>query len=99
MPGTSEAFTQGANTVSVSASVASASSAISAGYPQLLVTNDTNSLAFVTTGIGSATAAATSLPVGAKSQAVISVPVSHDFAAAILVSGTGTVYFTPGYGS
>ncbi len=101
MPGTLEAFTRGGNTVTISATGASASIAYTSGLSHLLVSNATTQWAFFNTGEGSATAtvAGASTPIAPGAQAVVSVPPSHNTVAAILVSGSGSVYFTPGYGT
>jgi hypothetical protein len=99
MPGTLEAFTQGADTVAVSASTTSASQSFTAGLSHLLVTNASTQLAFFTTGIGSATASATKTPIVPGAQAVVSIPTDHNTVAAVLAASTGTIYFTPGYGT
>jgi hypothetical protein len=96
------------STKSVSASTTSGSVAfdltiMGSGGVDILVTNPGTTLAFVDFGSGSApTASAVDTPIPAGSSRVLrvnnpdSAPLTH--AAAVMASGTATIYFTPGQG-
>lgn len=104
MPGQLEAFTQGGDTVTISATTTSASSAFTQfsadiRINNLLVSNSGSVWVFVTSGVGAATASATKIPIAPGAQAVIAISPTHTFVAAITVSGTATVYFSPGFGA
>jgi dTDP-4-dehydrorhamnose 3,5-epimerase-like enzyme len=97
-------FSLGNNTANVSASTTTASVALVIPTPAprnmvVRVYNAATTVAFVNCGAGSATAVATtSLPVAAGAASAVTVPEGTTHCAAILGTGTGTVYFTVGEG-
>lgn len=85
-------------TVNVSATTSSSRVALTLGGNSLVVYNSAASIAFVKLGSSTVDAAtATSVPIAAGSTRVFALG-SETHAAAILASGTGTVYFTTGNG-
>lgn len=88
-----------AATVNVAASTTSARQTLSGAGGSLRIHNAGTTLAFVATGDSTIeAAAASSTPVPAGAVEIIGIPPGHTHAAAILASGTGTVYFTRGEG-
>jgi len=87
-------------TASLSAGVASAAVQLAGGGDSMVVTNPGPSLAYVCFGADpSVSASANDMPVMANSQVMLSVNELVRYAAAILVTGSGTVLFTRGDGS
>jgi hypothetical protein len=93
------------DTRSISASTSSAATGSAlvpakGGPTQVRIHNAAAGLAFVKFGTSGVSAAATDLPVPAGAVEVVSVPASDvaTFGAAVLSSGTGTVYLTVGAG-
>ena len=94
------AFRQTGSTVPISATTSSQNVAISGSRGSVMVHNQTSSWAYVSFGIGNTlTAASTDYWVAPGSTQPLSVPTNITYAAAILVSGTGTIGFTPGEGA
>jgi hypothetical protein len=92
-----------AKTVNVSGSTTSANVSLGlVGGCQVRVHNSAGAAAFVTFGNSAVTASAsTDMPVPAGGVELFTVPNSAGdnlYAAAVLASGTGSVYFTPGVG-
>jgi hypothetical protein len=87
-------------TVSLSASTSSSAVALAGGGESVIVTNTSNSLAYVRFG-ADPTVSATSgdMPVLANSRVMLSANSLVTYAAALLVSGSGAVLFTRGDGS
>ena len=87
-------------TASLSASTMPASVGLAGGGDSVLVTNAASSIAFVRFGAdATVTANAGDMPVLPNSRMLIAVNSLIRSAAAVLVSGTGSVYFTRGDGS
>ena len=87
-------------TVSLSASVASASVQLSGGGETVVVTNLAPSLVYVRFGADpSVTASPADMPVLPNARAMLSVNSLIGYAAAVLSSGTGSVLFSRGDGS
>lgn len=94
-------FSPSGDSVKVAATTASASVALGAPARTMRVHNAATTLAFVAFGVGAAVAATSgddSLPIAAGATEVFSVNTSVTHAAAILGTGTGDVWFTPGDG-
>jgi hypothetical protein len=97
--GSSQPFRH-AGTAMLSASTTSANVALVGGGDSLLITNAAATLAFVRFGADSAVAATTSdIPLLPNSRTILAVNSLIRYAAAILSSGTGSVYFTRGDGA
>lgn len=99
--GRQPAFRGTGNTVNVSASASSGNVLVRSGQGTLghvRVLNDTAVKAFVEFGADNTVVAAlaTSIPIPAGGCEILETP--HSYAAVILPSGTGSVYFTPGEG-
>jgi len=89
------------STVNISATTSSASVALPSGIPSrsLRIFNNAGAVAFIAFGGSSITAAtSTSVPIAVGAVEVLSIPPEATYVAAILASGTGTVYFTVGFG-
>lgn len=87
-------------TVSLSASTNSASVQLGGGGETVVVTNLAASLAYVRFGGDSSVSATTAdMPVLPNSRAMLSVNSLIGYAAAILITGTGSVLFSRGDGS
>ncbi len=88
-------------TVHVAASAASASVALSGGGEAVLIFNASSSVAFVRFGVGSALVASQiDMPVPPNSRMLMHIGGAFvTTGAAILSSGSGTVYFTRGDGT
>ena len=87
-------------TTAVAASTAAAVTALSGGGSSILVFNSTAAVAFVSFGVAAGIAAANSdTPVPAGARMLLDAGPLVTYASAILVSGSGTVYFTRGDGS
>lgn len=97
-----QAWTPSGPTEAVSAnSSASASQALAATYqnPAIRVNNSGASIAFITAGKGSGIAADTAgIPIGPGAVEIVTFRGSVDHVAALTVSGSASVYFTPGEG-
>jgi len=89
-------FSQYGNTATLSGTTTSSSASIPKDTNSLLVVNSGSVVVFVKTGVGSATAAATSTPVGSGATAYISKDPTHDTVAVITASATATVYVAAG---
>jgi hypothetical protein len=88
-----------AGTASLAASTTSASTALSGGGSAILVYNAAAAVAFFRLGAASGLAAlATDMPIPPGARMLVDGGPFVSFAAAILQSGTGTVYFTIGDG-
>ena len=89
-------------TVSIAASTVSASVALNSGAAlagiNVRVYNDGPALAFIKIGTGSATAGVTSIPLPVGAVELLS-KATNDTFAAVTLSGTANVYFTPGNGN
>jgi hypothetical protein len=97
--GSSQPF-RAAGTVSLSATTTPASIALAGGGDSVLITNAASSIAFVRFGADATVSANTGdMPVLPNSQILIAVNSLIQNAAAVLTSGTGSVYFTRGDGS
>lgn len=97
--GTSQPF-RPTGTVALSASTTPASVLLVGGGHTVVVTNAAASLAFVRFGTDlSVSANATDMPVLPNQRVMLEVNTLIRSAAALLTSGTGTVYFTRGDGS
>lgn len=95
-------FSPSGDTVKVAATTTSGSVALGAAARTVRVYNAATTLAHISFGVGAATAAAggdDSLPMAPGSVEVFAVNTGVSHAAAILPSGTGDVYFTPGDGA
>lgn len=89
-----------AGTVTVSATTTSAAQALAGGGDSVLVTNAAGAIAFVRFGADpSVTASSADVPVLADGQILLGVNGLIGYAAAVLQSGTGSVFFTRGDGS
>ena len=89
------------STVSISATTSSASIALPAGIAgrQVRIFNNAGAVAFVAFGGSAITAdTTTSVPIAVGAVEVLSIPPEVTYVAAILASGTGSVYFTGGFG-
>ncbi len=87
-------------TVSLSASTSSAVVPLTGGGDTVVVTNTASSLAYVDFGADSSTSASSAdMPVLPNSRVMLSVNGLVNYAAAILIAGTGAVLFTRGDGS
>jgi hypothetical protein len=95
-------------TVSIAATTATSSTAsgiaqnpngLNNGPTECVVYNSGTTLAFVAFGNGSAAALLTSYPVPPGATRLVSVGPNVNFAAAIMLTGAGTVYFSFGNGS
>ena len=87
-------------TVSLSAGVTSASIPLAGGGDSVVVTNTTLSLTYVRFGADSSvTAATTDMPVLPNTRVMLAVNSLITYAAAVLVSGSGTILLTRGDGS
>ncbi len=94
-------FTPSGDTVKVAATTTSGSVALGSAARTVRVYNASTSLAHIALGAGAATASATgddSIPMAAGATEVFSVGANITHAAALLATGTGDVYFTPGDG-
>lgn len=69
------------------------------GGQSVRVFNSGTTIAFVRWAATSPTAVATDIPIAPGATEVFSLPVDAAFVAAILASGTGSIYFTRGAGS
>jgi len=93
-------------TAALAATTASATVAISVAASQVQVTNPTTGIAFVifcatstcTASIGATGGSTSDYPVAAGAVIVMTVPAGYTHVAAVLSTGSGTVYFTPGVG-
>lgn len=91
-------FTPG-TTVSISASTSTGRVALpTTGNLTIRVYNGTSALAFIKFGDSTVEAAATDTPIPAGIPCGFTPPANATHVAAILASGTGTVYFTAGSG-
>lgn len=89
-----------AGTVSLAATTASASQQLAGGGETMLVTNATNSLAFVRFGADPGVVATfADLPILPGNRALIKVNSLISYAAGVLSVGAGSIYFTRGEGS
>lgn len=89
------------STVSISATTSSANVALPSGVParQLRIFNNAGAVAFVAFGGSGITAStSTSVPIAVGAVEVLSIPSEANYVAAILASGTGSIYFTVGFG-
>jgi hypothetical protein len=86
-------------TVSIAATTSSAMVAIPGTGPTILVYNAAAAIGFLRLGTGTLTASATDFPVPSGAQMLLSVSPAVTAAAAILSSGSGTIYVTRGTGS
>lgn len=80
-------------TLSGTTTSSSAAYLLGVGKAYLAVTNVGTTLAYVKTGLGSATALVTSVPIEPNRTRVIEKPLDHDFVAAIMQSGTAQIAF------
>jgi hypothetical protein len=97
--GSSQPF-RPAGTASLAAGTASASVALAGGGDSLLVTNASAATAFVRLGADPTVAAtAADMPVLPNGRALLGVNPLITYAAALLTTGSGTVFFTRGDGS
>jgi hypothetical protein len=96
MPGDTRSISASTSSAATGSALAPAKS----GPVQVRIHNAAASLAFVRFGPSGVSAAATDLPVPAGAVEVVTVPALDvaTFGAAILSSGTGTVYLTAGAG-
>lgn len=101
------AFQPTGKTTQISATGTSANNAFAISTTgQVQVYNSSSAIAFVifctssscTASAGTAGSANADYPVGPGAIVVVSVPTGTTYAAAILSTGTGSVYFTPGTG-
>lgn len=89
-----------AGTVSLSAGTASSAVALSGGGESVVVTNAAQAVAFVTFGPTAAVTATTAgMPVLPGGRVLLAAHAHTRFAAAVLASGSGSLYFTLGDGS
>ena len=87
-------------TVSLTSGTSSGSVALAGGGESVVVTNITSSLAYVRFGADASVAASSAdMPVMANAKVMLSVNSLVSYAAAVLVTGSGTVLFTRGDGS
>ena len=87
-------------TASLSASTSPSTVALTGGGDTIVVTNAATSLAYVRFGADSSVSATNAdMPVLANSRVMLAANSLVTYAAAVLVSGTGTVLFTRGDGS
>lgn len=93
-------FTPIGSTVNIAATNATQNVQLPAEGDSVKILNNSPVAAFINFGPTNAVTAAlaTSMPVLPNSDQVFSVPPGVEFAAVILPSGTGTVYFTKGDG-
>lgn len=91
-------FTPGA-TASISVTTSSARVALPAGGGQLAVLNNGGGVVFIKFGDSTVTAAVTDIPVEIGVARGFTPPGTATHVAAIIASGTATVYFTAGEGS
>jgi len=88
-----------AGTVSVAASTSSANVALTGGGTTVLVYNSSAATAFFVLGAASSLSASpTNTPVPAGARMLVEAGPFVTYAAAVLASGTGSVYFTIGDG-
>lgn len=95
------AFNPIGNTVNVAASTSTGNVTIGTVGNQVRVLNASNSIAFIafsSAAAGATASTSTSTPVLPNSAETFTVDPAANSAAAILASGTGTVYFTRGEG-
>lgn len=93
-------FRQGGDTETISASTTSAAATIAVTEGEnLLVSNFSAVVAFVTTATTAAVATSAHTPVMPNQQIILSRPTTHTSVAVITASSTATVYVTPGWGS
>lgn len=87
-------------TTSVAASTTAASTALAGGGSSILVFNNASAVAFIRFGTTAATAATNAdTPIPSGGRMLLDGGTLITYASAILVSGTGSVYFTRGDGS
>lgn len=83
------------STVSIAPTANSANVALGQSCLQLQILNNTTAVVFIKTGDAKVVATTADYPIGSGLQVVISVDTLHSYVAAVLPTGTGTVYFTP----
>ena len=87
-------------TVALAAGTTSSSAALAGGGDSVVVTNTTASLAYVRFGADATVAASTAdMPVLPNSRIMLAVNSLIAYAAAVLVTGSGTILLTRGNGS
>jgi hypothetical protein len=87
-------------TVSLASGASSSNVSLAGGGDTIVVTNSSSSIAFVRFGSDStATASAADMPVLGSSKVILSVNSLITYGAAIIPSGSGTIYFSRGDGS
>lgn len=94
-------FSPSGNSVKVAATTASGSVALGSVARTVRVHNAATTIAFIAFGVGAAAAATSgsdSIPLAPGATEVFSVNTGITHAAAILTTGTGDVWFTPGDG-
>lgn len=97
--GSIAAFTPEA-TIGLTAGTTSTAVSLPGSGPTLLVFNATSSIAFLKLGASpQTTARATDLPIPAGSQILLGISATVTAVAAILTTGSGTIYITQGSGS
>ncbi|HEX7388650.1 MAG TPA: hypothetical protein VF286_00970 [Acidiphilium sp.] len=92
-------FLPASATVALVASTTSASAPIAGCGGAVVFLNSSSSIAFVKLGAGPLTATASDLPIPPGGRAIVRADRYVTEAAAILMSGSGTVFVTPGSGS
>lgn len=105
-PGYTTDFQPLGKTSYLAASGTTGNIALSIVANQVQIYNSTSATAFVifcptstcTASVGSSNAVTSDYPVAAGAVVVVTVPANTNYAAAILASSTGAVYFTPGKG-
>ncbi len=105
-PGYNVSFQALAKTSNLAASTSSATIALAIKANQVQIFNSTTGVAFVifctasscTASAGSTGTSTSDYPVAAGAVVVVTVPAGTTYAAAILSTSTGAVYFTPGIG-
>ena len=87
-------------TVVLNAGTTSANTPLSGGGESVVVTNPTTNLAFVRFGSdGTVNASTADMPVLPASRVLLSINTLISYAAALMTSGSGSIYFTRGDGS
>lgn len=105
-PGYNTSFQPLGKTANLAASTSSATIALSTSPNQVQVYNSTTGIAFVifctssscTAHAGSTGTSTSDYPVAPGAVIVMTVPANTTYAAAVLSTSTGAVYFTPGQG-
>lgn len=92
-------FTLGGATTTLTPTTSSDVDTFTPSYGRIRVYNAGPNIAFLSSGIGTFTAAVTGCPLAAGAIETFSVPANHTYVGAICATGSATVYVTVGAGS